>query len=145
MAKEQCERNFNQDEKNSGDTPESFSESQLREMYYEAIKAAVEEVERINKIIYILQDKDLIAINILPAKDLSSAEKISLINDGLKKIAEIVKASENISRVLAHSLLVKKHPKFIESLGFTVIDGQEGLALMPRDVLIQKYSKNQKT
>ncbi|MFA6274358.1 MAG: hypothetical protein WC662_04320 [Candidatus Paceibacterota bacterium] len=68
--------------------------------------------------------KDIAHIHFAPAKELKKEKGIkgtlSLVRDGLKKLAEIVKDNNNITKITATSYIVAEMPTTMESLGFHI-------------------------
>lgn len=87
---------------------------------------------------YELSGEDFINVHLLP--DERSSEVMTKFNEGMSKLAEMVNSHEDIKLVKAGSLwIIKKHPKLVEKVGFTIIGENE--AYMTREVLLEKYLK----
>jgi hypothetical protein len=75
----------------------------------------------INEILsYGLGGKDFIHIHLSPAETMNLSEKKTALEDGFKKLAQLVKDNEDIKYITATSWIVAKHPRLMESIGFTV-------------------------
>lgn len=97
---------------------------------------------------YELED-DEIRLHIPTNKATSIKGKLRLVDDGLKKLAEIVRGNPNIKRVVGRSWIVGKNPKLLERLGFEVSDIETnpdgvkvGLATISREELLKRYLKS---
>ncbi|MDD5750438.1 MAG: hypothetical protein PHU56_02180 [Candidatus Pacebacteria bacterium] len=118
------------------------TEAQIRKIFYETIEQEMEGLSKVNEIIYTLRAGNELTVNILPAKTLPLPEKLNLMDDGLRKIAQTVKNDSTIEKITAKSKLVSDHQKFMtERLGFAIDDAKKGTASMDRDTLIKKYSE----
>lgn len=87
---------------------------------------------------YELSGGDFINVHLLP--DERSSEVMTKFNEGMSKLAEIVNKKKEIKLVKAGSAwIIKKHPKLVEKVGFTIVGENE--AFMTREVLLEKYLK----
>jgi len=76
-------------------------------------------------------------------------DKLGLMEDGLKKLAEIVRDYPNIKLVAGRSWIVGEHPKLLERLGFEVSEIETnpqgikvGLATISREELLKRYGSS---
>ncbi len=74
----------------------------------------------LNEMLTYEQKKTEIHIHLSPSETLSLGNKLTLLRDGFKKLAEILKDNSSIEQVRATSWLVAAHPGLLEKLGFTV-------------------------
>lgn len=108
----------------------------------------------LNEILFYGTDQGVVHIHLAPAKTLSFNERKRLVNEGLEKLAHIVREDENIKEIVATSWIIAQAPEIIEKLGFTVkgeIDPETkakhfvdedrpvGKAVMSREEFIAKY------
>jgi len=81
---------------------------------------------KLSEVLYCgLSDKNGVAhIHLAPAFDFMTKDKLSdfkqEIQNGLLKLAEIIKSDENIKKIIATSWIVASSPKRLEDLGFTI-------------------------
>lgn len=79
----------------------------------------------INEMVFCeLKKDDELWLHIDDVRDKPLREKIRLLNDGFKKLAEYLVSDErlaNVKRITGTSWIVAKHPKTLERLGFGVI------------------------
>lgn len=62
-----------------------------------------------------------------------------MLEDCFKKIARKIKEDEKIKGVMGKSDLVKKHKKFMQSLGFSIGPEDEYSCFMGRQAFLEKY------
>ncbi len=99
------------------DHPDKF-EIVARQIFLEA-----HDIIPVNQLIaYSIKD-GILELHIPPNEATAMKDKLSLLREGLHKIAKIVKADEKIEKVSGvSSWIVAKNPKLLERLGFKVID-----------------------
>jgi hypothetical protein len=95
---------------------------------------------------YNLEDEALV-LHVPPNETTPLKDKLRLLKEGLKALAEIVKNNENIQVIIGSSWIIADHPEIIERLGFT-IEGpvseeqrQEYFGNDPREVHSAKMSR----
>lgn len=98
-------------------------------------------------------DGQIIKIHIWP-KDKNKVRSVkeikNLMLSGLSELAEVVKNNANVQTVEAYSHLVKKHPKLVEKLGFTLGEdyatgeGKEGRgSSISRQDFLDRYGRKE--
>lgn len=97
--------------------PKTF-EARLRENQVAYLKYNV-----LNEMMTYDVHRKKINLHISPSETLSISEKISLVKDGLRRLAEVLKENEQIESVVATSWIVAANPGILEKLGFFV-DGE---------------------
>jgi len=96
---------------------------------------------------YELED-DEIHLHVPANKGTTIKDKLRLIDDGLKRLAEIVNDNTRIKQVVGRSWIVGENPKLLERLGFKVTDIETnpdgvkvGMATISRKELLDRYLK----
>lgn len=91
---------------------------------------------------------DEIRLHVPTNEATSIKDKLRLLNDGLRRLAEMARTNQNIKRVIGRSWIVGKNPKLLERLGFEVSEietNPEGVsvgeATISREKLISLYGK----
>ncbi len=69
---------------------------------------------------YGIENNGTVHIHLAPAQTLDNQEKMNLLIDGFKKLAEVVKNNEEITNISATSWIVAKAPKTMQKFGFRV-------------------------
>jgi hypothetical protein len=67
------------------------------------------------------KDKNLVHIHVSPSESFDPLKKLSILRDGFKKLAKILKEDESIKEVTASSWIIAENPRIMEMLGFTVL------------------------
>ncbi|PWB38607.1 MAG: hypothetical protein C3F02_02745 [Parcubacteria group bacterium] len=108
----------------------------------------------LNKMLSYNIDGDSIHIHVPPNVSTSNSEKINLVYDGLKKLAQIVDQNPAIKTIVGTSWIVAEHPALMTKLHFTLegkidetsraehfpAENREiAVATMSRDELIKHY------
>ncbi len=107
------------------------------------------------------EEERIVHIHLSSSRDFMTKDRIEDFNsdleNGLKKLAEIVKSNENIDKVIAISWIVAKSPERLKKLGFTIegeISKEEKeknwkgedipihSAFMTREYLLERYGNN---
>jgi len=91
--------------------------------------------------------KGMVGIHLNRAENMSPQEIFRSIEEGLRELAQYALLDERIDVIEGASLIVGRHPKLIEKLGFSVLnrgkkleDSPLGIAHMSRKTLIEKYA-----
>lgn len=81
-------------------------------------------ISRINDLLGFEFNEDLkqIDIHIANQKDKPLGEKLRLLREGFRELADFLKHKSEIEKINATSWIVKEHPKLLERLGFTIVD-----------------------
>lgn len=66
------------------------------------------------------KDRKEIDIHISDQRDKKTGEKLRLLRDGFKKLADILKHETGVELITATSWIVKEHPRLLKLLGFTL-------------------------
>ena len=86
---------------------------------------------RLSRVIYATYDKNMVHVSLEPSYDLIKKEGITSfkkeVDNGLRKLAEIIKSNNRIQSIWMTSWIVTEHPLLIEKLGFIIIGKVQGM------------------
>jgi len=80
----------------------------------------------LNQLLSYGRDENALHIHVAPNESVGLKEKLELLREGLNKLAIVVDEDPAITEVTAASWIVAKHPRILESLGFTIIGEVDG-------------------
>ncbi len=93
-------------------------------------------------------EDDEIRLHVSANKGTSIKDKLRLIDNGLKKLAEIVRGNPKIKQVTGRSWIAGENPKLLGRLGFEVTEIEAnsqgikiGLAMISREKLLEMHGK----
>lgn len=75
----------------------------------------------LNQLLSYGRHENTLHIHIAPNENVGIKDKLHFLREGLNKLAQVVEADQEITEVTGTSWIIAKHPKLLESLGFTVL------------------------
>ena len=76
----------------------------------------------LNRMLAYAQLKDAVILHVAPSRTLKLSEKLRMLDDGLKKLADVLAENSKIKKVQGSSWIMQENPRLVEKLGFTVKD-----------------------
>lgn len=116
--------------------PREF-EALQREQHYERNPSFI----KINQLLSVDKEDEVLNLHVPPNETTPLRDKIQMLTEGMKQIAELVQHDQSIKEVRGTSWIITQNPGLIEKLGFTVddISKESGEAHISREDLLKKY------
>ena len=79
----------------------------------------------LNEMLTYGRDENYVHILVSPSETMNTSEKLFLVKDGFRKLADILKKDDSIKEIVAQSWIVAANPGLLKNFGFDIIEEVE--------------------